>query len=62
MKDKIKDVLIIGESDKSNKYMGYTENMKLVNVPCSKELVGKIIPVKITNVKYANNFSLSSFK
>ena len=51
MKDKIKDVLIIGESDKSNKYMGYTENMKLVNVACPKELVGKIIPVKITNVK-----------
>ena len=51
MKDKVYDVLILGESDKSDKYMGYTENMKLVNVKCNKELVGKIVPVKITSVK-----------
>ena len=51
MKDKVYDVLILGESDKDNKYMGYTPNMKLVNVKCDKEFVGKIIPVKITGVK-----------
>ena len=45
------DVLILGNSDKDDKYMGYTPNMKLVNVKCDKELVGKIIPVKITTVK-----------
>ena len=31
--------------------MGYTTNMKLVNVKCDKEMVGKIVPVKITEVK-----------
>ena len=45
------DVLILGESDKDDKYMGYTPNMKLVNVKCDKSLVGKIVPVKITSVK-----------
>ena len=51
MKDKVYNVLLLGESDKDGKYMGYTDNMKLVNVKCDKELVGKIIPVKITGVK-----------
>ena len=51
MKDKVYEVLILGESDKDNKYMGYTDNMKLVNVECGSEYVGKIIPVKITDVK-----------
>jgi len=51
MDGKVYDVLILGESDKDNKYMGYTPNMKLVNVKCDKELVGKIVPVKITSVK-----------
>ena len=51
MGGKVFDVLITGESDKDNKYMGYTPNMKLVNVKCDKEMVGKIIPVKITEVK-----------
>ena len=45
------NVLILGESDKDNKYMGYTENMKLVNVKCDSSCVGKIIPVKIVDVK-----------
>jgi tRNA-2-methylthio-N6-dimethylallyladenosine synthase len=44
-------VLILGESDKEYKFMGYTDNMKLVNVECDRELVGKIINVKITDAK-----------
>ena len=51
MANKIYDVLIIDKSDKDNKYMGYTDNMKLVNVKCDKGYVGKIVPVKITEVK-----------
>jgi len=51
MLDRVVPVLILGESDKKDKYMGYTDNMKLVNVLCDKELVGKIIDVKITDVK-----------
>ena len=51
MKDKTVNVLIIGESDKKDKYMGYTDNMKLVNVECGSECLGKIVPVHITGVK-----------
>ena len=51
MLDKIVPVLILGESDKKDKFMGYTDNMKLVNVVCDKELVGKIINVKIVDAK-----------
>ena len=51
MLDRKVSVLILGESDKKDKYMGYTDNMKLVNVLCDKELVGKIIDVKITDAK-----------
>ena len=51
MKDKVYEVLIIGPSDKDNKYMGYTPNMKLVNVNCDETMLGKIVPVKITEVK-----------
>ena len=51
MLDRVVPVLILGESDKDNKFMGYTDNMKLVNVLCDKELVGKIINVKITDAK-----------
>jgi tRNA-2-methylthio-N6-dimethylallyladenosine synthase len=51
MADKTYDVLILGPSDKEDKYMGYTPNMKLVNVKCDASYVGKIIPVKITSVK-----------
>ena len=51
MKDKVVYVLILSESDKNGKYMGYTDNMKLVNVACDSGYVGKIVPVKITGVK-----------
>ena len=51
MMGNVYNVLILGESDKDNKYMGYTENMKLVNVKCNTDCVGKIIPVKIVDTK-----------
>lgn len=45
-------VLIEGESEKNDTlFAGYTENMKLVNVKCGKEDIGKIINVKITDAK-----------
>lgn len=50
-KDKEVDVLIEGISDKDNKFMGYTDTMKLVNVKCDSKYLGKIVKVKITNVK-----------
>ena len=50
--NKVVKVLIEGYSDKdSNMLMGYTETMKLVNVKADKENIGKIINVKITDVK-----------
>ena len=48
---KVVRVLIEGESEKAGKFMGYTEDMKLVNVSCSSELVGSIVDVLITDVK-----------
>lgn len=54
--DKVVPVLIEGISEKdSNKVFGYTDTMKLVNVVASKETIGKIINVKITEAK---SFSL----
>ena len=50
-KDKVVEVLIEGISEKKDKYMGYTDTMKLVNVSCDKKYVGKIVKVKITDVK-----------
>jgi len=45
-------VLIEGESQKGNGlYAGYTDTMKLTNVKCDKEDIGKIINVKITESK-----------
>ena len=48
-----KEVLVLLES-KSNKndfLMGYTENMKLVNVKADSKFLGQIVKVKITDVK-----------
>ncbi len=53
---KIVPVLITGTSDKGeDKVCGYTDTMKLVNVTGSKDLIGKIVDVKITDAK---SFSL----
>ena len=48
---KVVDVLIEGASDKENKLMGYTDTMKLVNIDASEEYIGRIVKVKITDVK-----------
>ena len=50
-KDKIVDVLIEDYSEKEGYLMGYTDTMKLVNVKASDEYLGKIVKVKITDVK-----------
>ena len=53
-------VLVEGISEKNkDKVYGYTETMKLVNIVGSKELIGKIINVKITEAK---SFSLDGEK
>ena len=50
-------VLITGLSDRDNNLVaGYTEEMKLVNVLGDKNLIGKIVTVKITDAK---SFSLN---
>ena len=52
----IQKVLLVGVSEKDeNKLFGYTENMKLVNVLCDKNLIGTIQNVRITDAK---SFSL----
>ncbi|MEE3343839.1 MAG: tRNA (N6-isopentenyl adenosine(37)-C2)-methylthiotransferase MiaB [Bacilli bacterium] len=50
-KNKVVEVLIEDKSEKYGKYMGYTDTMKLVNVKCTKKYLGKIVKVKITDVK-----------
>lgn len=56
LKDQVVDVLITGISEKDNsKVCGYTDTFKLVNVVGNKELIGKIVKVKITDAK---SFSL----
>ena len=49
--NKIVPVLIEGESEKEGMLMGYTDTMKLVNVSASKKYIGKIVNVKITDIK-----------
>ena len=50
--NKIVPVLIEGTSEKDeNMLMGYTDTMKLVNVKADKKCVGKIINVKIKEIK-----------
>ena len=49
--NKIVPVLLEEESDKKGKLVGYTDTMKLVNVKAPKEMLGKIVDVKITDVK-----------
>ncbi len=44
----------INEKDK-NKLYGYTDTMKLINIIGSKDLIGKIVPVKVNDAK---SFSL----
>ncbi|HCY44412.1 MAG TPA: tRNA (N6-isopentenyl adenosine(37)-C2)-methylthiotransferase MiaB [Firmicutes bacterium] len=54
--NKVVPVLIQGISEKDNtKLCGYTDTMKLVNVEGTKDLIGKIVNVKITEAK---SFSL----
>jgi len=48
---KIVPVLLEDHSDKDNKLMGYTDTMKLVNVKCDEKYLGKIVNVKITDIK-----------
>ena len=50
-KDKVVEVLIEGASEKQGYLMGYTDTMKLVNVKCDESYLGKIVNVKITDVK-----------
>ena len=53
---KVVEVLVTGPSDKGeDKVCGYTDTMKLVNVVGSKDLIGKIVKVKIADAK---SFSL----
>ncbi len=49
--------LVLGVSEKdSSKYMGYTENMKLVNITSDIDIIGNIVEVKIDDAK---SFSLN---
>ena len=57
MVDKIVKCLVVSPSEKDpKKYMGYTENMKLVNIESDKDLIGQIVDVIITE---AHSFSLN---
>ena len=49
--DKVVPVLIEGYADKENKLMGYTDTMKLVNIEGDARYIGKIVNVRITDVK-----------
>ena len=50
--NKIVPVLIEGTSEKDeNMLMGYTDTMKLVNVKADKKYIGKVVNVKINEIK-----------
>ena len=49
--NKVVSVLIEGPSEKEGKLMGYTDTMKLVNVKADEKYLGKIVDVKITDIK-----------
>ncbi len=56
LKDKTVKCLVLGVSEKDKtKLMGYTENMKLVNIEAPKDKIGEIINVRIEKTK---SFSL----
>ena len=44
-------VLVEGPSDKNNMLMGYTDTNKLVNLKGPKDIIGKIVDVKIIDIK-----------
>ena len=44
-------VLIEDKSNKEGYLMGYTDTMKLVNVKCDDSYLGKLVKVKITDIK-----------
>lgn len=55
--NKVVKCLVTSVSEKDNsKYMGYTENMKLVNIESDTDIIGEIVNVKITEAK---SFSLN---
>ena len=48
--------LVLSLSEKDNtKYMGYTENMKLVNITSNKNITGKIVDVSSMSDDIAND-------
>ncbi len=56
LEGKIVPVLVLGENEKDkNKIYGYTDTMKLININGSKDLIGRIVPVKVNEAK---SFSL----
>ena len=55
--EKIVPVLVEGISEKNeNMLFGYTDTMKLVNIKGSKDNIGKIVDVKITDIKTWNMY------
>ena len=55
--DKVVPVLIEGISEKDeNMLFGYTDTMKLVNIKGNRENIGKIVDVKITDIKTWNMY------
>ncbi|MDD3241934.1 MAG: tRNA (N6-isopentenyl adenosine(37)-C2)-methylthiotransferase MiaB [Bacilli bacterium] len=54
MIDKVCYVLVEGTNKKKGSLFGYNENNKLVNFMGSEDLIGKIVPIKITKAKTWN--------